>query len=468
MIKFSTLNINQENENKIIYLFDNNLVYIIVIRIIILIKVLSREEKRNYYFFPWREYPNILPCYEHDLFEVKNVSKMTLIIKDKIKFINVFIQIKENQIKKKRNIINNNNIIIRKYFIITTSIILNIFCQIKNNILNLFFFQDSKITLKIKGIGYNTILGNETNYNFKGINNLKEVNINENNENNQNKIEYIYYFEQTDNSVELIWDDNLNNCQNMFRGCSNITEIDLSNFNTSKVKYMQSMFYNCSSLTSLDFSNFNTSQVEYMTYMFYNCSSLTSLDLSNFNTSKVSSMYGMFYNCSSLISLNLSNFNTSQVIYMQGMFYNCSNLEYINLNTFYESHISNESKKYYYMFYNVPSNVVICINESITKNTIFPLITKKSFYVLDYSDDWKSKQKNIINNTDECIGSFIYGSQDNFEYNGKCFENCINVFLDDENNDIINKCKFNLDKCLLYQNFDLKKELCMKCNILFQ
>ena len=98
MIKFSSLNINQENENKIIYSFDNNLVYI---RIIILIKVLSREEKRNYYFFPWREYPTILPCYEYDLFEVKNVSKMTLIIKDKIKFINIFIQIKEDQIKKK-------------------------------------------------------------------------------------------------------------------------------------------------------------------------------------------------------------------------------------------------------------------------------------------------------------------------------------------------------------------------------
>ena len=31
MIKFSTLNINQENENKIIYLFDNNLVYISII-----------------------------------------------------------------------------------------------------------------------------------------------------------------------------------------------------------------------------------------------------------------------------------------------------------------------------------------------------------------------------------------------------------------------------------------------------
>ena len=38
-------------------------------------------------------------------------------------------------------------------------IIINIFCQIKSNILfDLFHFQNSKISLKIKGIGNNAIL----------------------------------------------------------------------------------------------------------------------------------------------------------------------------------------------------------------------------------------------------------------------------------------------------------------------
>ena len=45
----------------------------------------------------------------------------------------------------------------------------------------------------------------------------------------------------------------------MFYGCQDITEIDLSNFNTSKLTYMYSMFSGCSQLTSIDLSNFDTS-----------------------------------------------------------------------------------------------------------------------------------------------------------------------------------------------------------------
>ena len=55
--------------------------------------------------------------------------------------------------------------------------------------------------------------------------------------------------------------------------------------------------------------------------MFLGCSSLTSLDLSNFNTNNVTNMSYMFSNCSSLTSLNLSNFNTNNVKYMSSMFY---------------------------------------------------------------------------------------------------------------------------------------------------
>ena len=47
-----------------------------------------------------------------------------------------------------------------------------------------------------------------------------------------------------------------------------------------------------------------------MSYMFYKCSNLTNLDLSNFNSQKVNNMYAMFYSCSNLIYLDLSNFNT--------------------------------------------------------------------------------------------------------------------------------------------------------------
>ena len=147
----------------------------------------------------------------------------------------------------------------------------------------------------------------------------------------------------------------------MFSGMSSLTSLDLSNFNTSKVWDMDGMFSGMSSLTSLDLSNFDTSRVAYMRWMFSGMSSLTSfkfshfghfyvkmdgmfsgmssltsLDLSNFDTSAATSMRVMFSDMSSLTSLDLSSFNTSNVTDMEGMFYNASSLTSLdlsNLNT---------------------------------------------------------------------------------------------------------------------------------------
>ena len=112
----------------------------------------------------------------------------------------------------------------------------------------------------------------------------------------------------------------------MFSGCSSLTALDLSNFDTSKVTGMQGMFYDCSSLTNLDVSSFDTSNVTDMTGMFNGCSSLTTLDLSNFDTSKVTGMSFMFYICPDLTTLDVSSFNTSKVTDMSYMFSSCSNL----------------------------------------------------------------------------------------------------------------------------------------------
>lgn len=92
----------------------------------------------------------------------------------------------------------------------------------------------------------------------------------------------------------------------MFFGCSGLTSLDVSNFDTSKVTDMFNMFNGCSKLTPLNVSNFNTSNVTDMSHMFAGCSDLTSLDLSNFDTSKVTDIGGMFYHCS-LSKLTLGN-----------------------------------------------------------------------------------------------------------------------------------------------------------------
>ena len=92
---------------------------------------------------------------------------------------------------------------------------------------------------------------------------------------------------------------------------------------------MDQMFRNCSALTSLDISNFNTANVTDMDQMFRNCSGLTSLDLSNFNTANVTDMYCMFDGCSNLTSLDLRNFNTANVTSMRYMFEGCTSLKTI-------------------------------------------------------------------------------------------------------------------------------------------
>ena len=100
----------------------------------------------------------------------------------------------------------------------------------------------------------------------------------------------------------------------------NVLEIDLSNFDTSKVTNMAGMFFNILLLTTLDFSSFDTSKVTNMSNMFNNMPSLTTLDLSSFDTSNVTDMRYMFFSMSNLTTLDLSNFNTSQVTNMNGMF----------------------------------------------------------------------------------------------------------------------------------------------------
>ena len=74
-----------------------------------------------------------------------------------------------------------------------------------------------------------------------------------------------------------------------------LLEIDVSNFDTSKVTDMSRMFYDLRNITSLNLSNFDTSKVTDMNRMFSGMSNLTSLDLSNFDTSKVTTMMSMFY-----------------------------------------------------------------------------------------------------------------------------------------------------------------------------
>ena len=94
--------------------------------------------------------------------------------------------------------------------------------------INLFLFECSNIdfyrtktnfaniTLRIKG---NKEERNLFNINFNKSNYPLEIRINGI---KQNIIKYSYYFNNTDNYVELIWNHNKINCNNMFKSCASI------------------------------------------------------------------------------------------------------------------------------------------------------------------------------------------------------------------------------------------------------
>ena len=133
------------------------------------------------------------------------------------------------------------------------------------------------------------------------------------------------------------------NMSHMFNGMRNLTTLNLSNFNTSNVTDMGGMFFSMTNLTTLNLSNFDTSKVTNMGSMFYGMSSLTTLDLFNFNTSQVMIMGGMFFNMANLTTLNLSNFDTSNVTDMRSMFNGMTNLASLDISSFNTKNVENMS-----------------------------------------------------------------------------------------------------------------------------
>ena len=282
-------------------------------------------------------------------------------------------------------------------------------------------------------------------------------------------------FTQSENEVILVFNIIVGNCTLMFKGCSKITEIDLSNFKspnkgnidsmfqgctslknikfgnfqTSKINNMNLVFSQCSSLKSLDLSNFNTAKVTHFHYMFNGCTSLKYLDLSNFDGSSAICVNNMFNGCTSITSINLSNFVTSKITLIYNVFYNGKNLisldlysfalnkapksEYIK-NTFYGCKLlefinfkkivllSTNLKIYEDMIKNAKKSIVFCFDEFKTISNQTNIHKNCSLKIYNCSNS-KEKSKKMISGSNICVDScsistFIY------EYSGKCYSEC--------------------------------------------
>ena len=244
--------------------------------------------------------------------------------------------------------------------------------------------------------------------------------------------------------IKIIFKKNLKDCSYMFRGCYNITSIDLSSFDSSNVTSMKYMFGKCANLETINLNNLNTQKVTDISYMFNSCSSLTKIHFpQSFNTENVNNMEYMFLYCDQLTEVIFDpSFKTKNVTNMMGMFKKCYNLEFVDISNFNTQKVNNMG----YMFDE-------CIN--LQKITLDPSIFKtRQVSELGHMFNMctKLKEINLSSFTGEAIKSapFMFASCEEFK------ELNLSKFNTNENVNMINM--FN--GCSNLQTLDLSS-----CNI---
>ena len=238
--------------------------------------------------------------------------------------------------------------------------------------------------------------------------------------------------EVTDIDVSTFDTSIVENMYDMFSNTHNLISLDLSNFDTRNVTIMKDMFYNTYKLKTVNLSSFDTQNVTDMRGMFKDSRMLQSLDLSNFDTSKVTSMTEMFSGASALVSLDLSNFNTSNVTDMTSMFAKTTNLKNLNLVSFNTEKVRNMIG----MFYGSDSLTSLDLSSFNTKNVIN---ISYMFFGMD-----KITTINIVNfNTQNVENiSYLFGTETG------SVDNLTTIYV---NND------FNTDKLLQSENIFMNR-----------
>ena len=138
------------------------------------------------------------------------------------------------------------------------------------------------------------------------------------------------------------WDTSkVTNMGGMFLSASGLTKLDIGNWNTGKVTNMGGMFSGASGLTKLDIGNWNTGKVTEMDWMFSSASGLTNLDIGKWDTSKVTSMVAMFEEARGLTNLDIGKWDTSKVTSMIAMFLEASGLTNLDIGKWDTSQVTN-------------------------------------------------------------------------------------------------------------------------------
>ena len=147
----------------------------------------------------------------------------------------------------------------------------------------------------------------------------------------------------------------------LFTDITNLIYIEFSdNFDSSQIYYMNDCFSGCINLISIDMSRLDLSKNRCFMNFFKNNKNLIDVKFPLKEMHNIYYFYSMFEGCEKLKYIDMSNiYNDNGGTYYK-MFYGCKNLETLVLTEFYKSY-SGPSK--YDLFYEVPKNVTIYINQ---------------------------------------------------------------------------------------------------------
>ena len=138
------------------------------------------------------------------------------------------------------------------------------------------------------------------------------------------------------------WDTSqVTDMESMFSGASGLKNLDIGKWNTSKVTNMSWMFKEAINLTNLDIGEWDTSKVTNMKWMFSEASGLTNLDIRKWDTSKVTNMSDMFRGARDLTNLDIGKWDTSKVTNMESMFSGASGLTNLDIGKWNTSQVTN-------------------------------------------------------------------------------------------------------------------------------
>lgn len=138
---------------------------------------------------------------------------------------------------------------------------------------------------------------------------------------------------------------NMDDLSEMFMDCSNLGAVSMEGCDASNIRYTDSMFENCSSLWNIDIGHLTLQRIVSTNKMFKNCGFIKEIRFNNECVFEfLASANEMFYGCEDMNLLEIPNFDVRRIgasfaqLYletdMRDMFWNCRGLTTLKLNNF--------------------------------------------------------------------------------------------------------------------------------------